>query len=114
MYGYNEMSDRLSWELHGYYIHLECERDSPSVVDYHTHGLCHSRGKQDFRIEAPIDPFLAVSIFRELVELMDQGMDINPGQRLEDVVPDVVLEITQASDEIDMLTISLSEASLAD
>lgn len=114
MYGNDEMSDRLSWELHRYYIHLELERDSQNVANYHTHGLWHSRGKQDFRMEAPIDPFMAVAIFRELVERMDQGMNINPGQRIEDILPGLVLEISESSDESDVLTISLSGSSLAD
>ena len=57
---------------------------------------------------------MAVAILRELVERMDHGVEINPGQRLEDVVPGVVLEISEASVESDMLTISLTETSLAD
>ncbi|WP_154669403.1 hypothetical protein [Ruminiclostridium cellobioparum] len=57
---------------------------------------------------------MAVAILREMVEQMDQGVEINPGQRLEDVVPGVILEVSEASDESDMLTISVSEASLAD
>ncbi len=57
---------------------------------------------------------MAASIFRELVERMDQGVDINIGQRIEDILPGLVLKISEASDESDMLTISLREASLAD
>lgn len=90
------------------------EQGDQTAANYHTHGILHSRGKPDFRIINPIEPFLAVSIFRELVERMDQGLDINPGQRLEDVVPGVVLSIAESAEETDMLTISLSEVSLAD
>ncbi len=57
---------------------------------------------------------MAAIIFRELVERMDQGVEINPGQPIEDILPGLVLEISEASDESDMLTISLSQASLAD
>jgi len=84
------------------------------VANYHTHGMLHSRGKPDFRIIYLIEPFLAAIIFRELVERMDQGVEINPGQPIEDILPGLVLEISEASDESDMLTISLSQASLAD
>lgn len=88
------------------------EHGDQTAANYHTHGILHSRGKPDFRIIDPIEPFLAVSIFRELVEQMDQGVEINPGQQLEDVVPGVVLELSEASDESDMLTISSTETSL--
>lgn len=112
MYGNDEMSDRLSWELHGYYIHLEWECDSPSVANYHTHGLWHSRGKQDFRMEAPIDPFLAVSIFRELVERIDRGLMIEPGDCFSDVLPGMTLGIGQSDDET-ILYVSINKTSLA-
>ncbi len=84
------------------------------MVSYFTCGLLHSRGKPNLQIREPLDPFMAVAILREMVEQMDQGVEINPGQRLEDVVPGVILEVSEASDESDMLTISVSEASLAD
>lgn len=90
------------------------EHGDQTAANYHTHGILHSRGKPDFRIIDPIEPFLAASIFRELVERMDQGVEINPGQPIEDILPGLVLEISEASDESDMLTISLSKASLAD
>jgi hypothetical protein len=108
------LNERQSWELYGYYVRAEIACDDPAVAKYFTCGLLYSRGKPDLQIREPLDSFMAVAILRELVERMDQGMDINPGQRLEDVVPGVVLEISESADEIDMLTISLSEASLAD
>lgn len=89
------------------------EQGDQTAANYHTHGILHSRGKPDFRIIDPIDPFMAVAILRELVERMDQGDEINAGQQIEDILPGLVLEISEASDESDMLTISLSEASLA-
>lgn len=84
------------------------------MANYFTCGLLYSRGKPNLKISEPLDPFMAVAILRELVERMDQGVEINPGQRIEDILPGFVLEISEASDESDMLTISLSEASLAD
>ena len=78
------------------------------MANYFTCGLLHSRGKTNLQIRQPIDTFVAVAILRELVERMDQGVEINPGQRLEDVIPGLVLKISESSDESDMLTISLS------
>ena len=106
-------TDRQNWERYGYYVHLELKQGEQTSANYHTHGILHSRGKSDFRIIDPIEPFLAASIFRELVERMDQGAEINPGQEIGDILSGLVLEISEASDESDMLTISLSEASLA-
>lgn len=76
-------------------------------------GYCIAEASQIFGLYT-IEPFLAAIIFRELVERMDQGVEINPGQPIEDILPGLVLEISEASDESDMLTISLSQASLAD
>ncbi|RXE57718.1 hypothetical protein [Acetivibrio mesophilus] len=111
MHRNDEMSDRLSWEQHGYYIHLELVKESPNIVNYHTHGLLHSRGNPDFKITDPIDPFMAVSIFRELVELIDQGVGINPGMQIKDILTGLIIEISETN-ESDMLKITLSKSQL--
>lgn len=108
------LNDRQNWERYGYYVRTKLNRENPTVANYFTSGLLHSRGKPNLQIREPIDPFMAEAILHELVERMDQGVEINPGQRIEDILPGLVLEISEASDESDMLTISLSQASLAD
>lgn len=108
------LNERQSWELYGYYVRAEMDREDPTVANYFTCGLLHSRGKPNLQISEPLDPFMAVAILRELVERMDQSVEINPGQRIEDILPGFVLEISESADETDVLTISLSEASLAD
>lgn len=108
------LNERQSWELYGYYVRAEIACDDPAVAKYFTCGLLYSRGKPDLQIMEPLDSFMAVAILRELVERMDQGVEINAGQQIEDILPGLILEISESADEMDMLTISLSEASLAD
>ena len=58
------------------------QRNSPSGVNCHTHGLTESCGHRDLQITLPIRPTVAAAVLNHLHHLIAKcGMRFNPGDR---------------------------------
>ena len=64
-------------------------------MNYHTHGILHSRGHADFLIIQPIDPILAKMTFIELVDMLDQGFVITEETIIENFIGGLTLEFSK-------------------
>ena len=95
MYKSSIENDISMWRKHGFYIHLERNSVDNGKINYHTHGILHSRGKADFLITQPIDPSLAKIIFMELVSMLDNGFAITEGMIIEDFLGMITLEFSK-------------------
>lgn len=95
MYKSNIENDNRMWQKHGFYIHLEKNNKDNKKLNYHTHGILHSRGHADFLIIQPIDPTLAKMTFIELVDMLDQGLIITEGMIIGDFLGDLTLEFSK-------------------
>jgi hypothetical protein len=97
---YNSIdSDKAMWEKHGFYIHLNGSKSNYNKVDYHTHGILHSRGHKDLIIIQPIDPELAKAIFIAIIEKIDNKEDIREGIKLDNVLGFINLLIVKGKED---------------
>tara|TARA_B100000614_G_scaffold262489_2_gene296254 strand:- start:11705 stop:12190 length:486 start_codon:yes stop_codon:yes gene_type:complete len=93
----NEMMQKHGWYAHMVGPSCECEAcgehdtegdtDSPTLVNYHTHGLT-TLGHTDLQIVLPINPNLAMSIFHTIVGNIKDGQTYEPGETYHDVLGD--------------------------
>ena len=104
----NIESDKKQWEKKGFYCHFEHDNDNKEQVNYHTHGILHSRGKSDFRITQPIEPIIGKAIFSELVEKLDQGIEILDGSEVTDVLDGFTLKFRQSEKYNSVLEIDIN------
>lgn len=79
---------------------FERDIDNKEQVNYHTHGILHSRCKSDFRITQPIEPIIGKAIFTELVGRLDQGIEILDGTELADVLMVLLLNFDKQKNTI--------------
>ncbi|EGD46170.1 hypothetical protein Cpap_0464 [Ruminiclostridium papyrosolvens DSM 2782] len=107
MYISNIESDTKQWEKQGFYCHFERDADNKVQVNYHTHGILHSRGKSDFCITQPIKPIIGKAIFTELVDKLDKGIEIFDGTELADVFDGFTLKFRQSEKCISVLKIDI-------
>ena len=104
MYKSSIENDIRMWEKNGFYFHFERDDVDKDKINYHTHGILHSRGKEDFLITQPIDPSLARIIFTELVSMLDNGFAITEGMIIEDFLGGITLEFSKPkNDDNDMI-----------
>lgn len=127
------VESHLSWEKemmekHGWYAHMvgpscECETcgehdtegdpDSPTLVNYHTHGL-ESFGHTDLQIVLPIVPNLAMAVFSTIVDNIKNGKSYKSGEVYYDILTNdmpVAFQSTSESEDHPVLRVILPDAS---
>ena len=108
MYKSSIENDISMWRKYGFYIHLERDSVNNGKINYHTHGILHSRGKADFLITQPIDPGLARIIFTELVSMLDNGSTIDEGTIIEDFLGGITLEFSKPKNNEDNMILQVN------
>lgn len=84
----------------GWYCHMVMSDDdqTPTGVNYHTHGCQESFGHMDFQVVAHIPPELAHHLFYISIELVKNGTKIGNKDRLAGVLENLDVSFVEAQE----------------
>ncbi len=95
-----EEKQKKNIEDHGWYCHAIGGGDdqTPTGVNYHTHGCLESFGHPDLQIVAPMPPVLAHNLFGLAIEKIKAGEKFKAGDRLSDIIKNMDVALIEAQE----------------
>ena len=96
-----EASEKKAVDEHGWYCHakLSGDTESPTGINYHTHGCQESYGHMDFQVVAGIPPEAGYALFSNLIHLIKKGSKFGNRDVSNEIIENMPVMLVEAQED---------------